>query len=153
MSIAYLIAFDNELVKTKYYYTDILQSKKNVFSNQDGILFDINLLPQEKQIADKLMQGRVVYSIRSSVPLERNQRDSECVDEKYYLCEKEQLCWLKNFLCEHIADDEDCLFVQTSLGHPINYAEILSQQVDVKSILITDDFAFEPNLIYQFVNN
>lgn len=153
MSVAYLIGFDKKLTKDNFLYKDILKSKKTVFSENDGITFTLQLLPQEVDIAQKLFQGRVVYSIRATVPLDCNLQDKENIGEEYYLCEKEQLEWFIGFLKKHISSDEDCLFVQIALGAPINYQEFLSKNLDVNQIKISDDFSFSPRLVYQFTNN
>ena len=153
MSVAYLIGFDKKLTKDNFLYKDILKSKKTVFSENDGITFTLQLLPQEVDIAQKLVQGRVVYSIRATVPLDCNLQDKENIGEEYYLCEKEQLEWFIGFLKKHISSDEDCLFVQIALGAPINYQEFLSKNLDVNQIKISDDFSFSPRLVYQFTNN
>ncbi|MDD4351272.1 MAG: hypothetical protein PHP83_03730 [Clostridia bacterium] len=153
MSVTYLIAFDKKLTKTEYLYKDILKSKKTVFSDDDGIVFELKLFPQEEDIAKNIFQSRVVYSIRASVPLSCNLSDKENIAEEYYICEKEQLDWFKDFLKKHIAWYEDVLFIQIALGSPIKYSGMLSQQVDVNDIIIDNNFLFTPKLIYQFVNN
>ena len=152
MSVSYLIAFDKDLNKTNYLYKYILNSKKTVWNQNDGIVFSENLFPQEKEIAQNLFQQRKVYSIRSSVPLSYRTLDKENVSPEYYLCEKEQIKWLLEFLKKQIKYDEDVLFLKINLGNPIDYSKILSKQVDVNDIdLPEDEFAFE-NYIYQFVN-
>lgn len=153
MSIVYLIGFDKKLTKNQFLYKDILKSKKTVFSENDGITFTLKLLPQEDDIAKKLFQGRVVYSIRATVPLDCNLQDKENIGEEYYMCEKEQLEWFIGFLRKHISSDEDCLFVQIALGAPINYRGILSKGLDLNQIKISDNFSFCPGLVYQFTNN
>ena len=153
MSIAYLIGFDKKLTKNQFLYKDILKSKKIVFCENDGITFTLQLLPQEDDIAKKLFQGRVVYSIRATVPLDCNLQDKGDIGEEYYMCEKEQLEWFIEFLKKHISSDEDCLFVQIALGTPINYQEILSKCLDLNQIKISDNFSFCPGLVYQFTNN
>lgn len=153
MSIAYLIGFDKKLNKNHFLYKDILKSKKTVFSENDGITFTPQLLPQESDIAQKIFQGRVVYSVKTSVPLDCNLQDTENIGEEYFLCEKEQLEWFVEFLKKHISSDEDCLFIQTALGSPINCQNILSKHLDLNQIRISDNFSFCPGLIYQFTNN
>lgn len=153
MSVTYLIAFDKELPKTKYLYKDILKSKKTVFSDNDCITFETELLPQEKEIANKLFQQRIVYSIRTTCPLDCNLSDKINIAEEYYICSKEQLEWFKEFLKRKLNRTEDCLFLQISLGTPTKYSEILSQQLDVNDLEFPDNFSFTPKIIYQFVNN
>lgn len=153
MSVTYLIAFDKELSKTKYLYKDILESKKTVFSDKDSIIFETKLFPQEIEIAKKLFQQRIVYSIRASCPLDCNLNDKINIGEEYYICSKEQLEWFKGFLKRKLNKNEDCLFLQISLGAPIKYSEILCQQLDVNDLEFSDNFSFTPRLIYQIVNN
>lgn len=153
MSVSYLIAFDKELTKTEYLYKFILENKKTVFFENDGILFNNKLYPQEYEIASNLFPQRKVYSIRASVPLNYKESDRLNVGENYYICEKEQLLWFIEFLKKHIKSNEDVLFLKVNLGHPINYSKIIARQVDVNDIELTkNDFEFD-NYIYQFVNN
>ena len=152
MSVSYLIAFDKSLTKTDYLYKFILESKKTVFFENDGILFSDKLYPQEQEIASKLFPQRKVYSIRSSVPLSYDISDRIAISEDYYICEKEQLLWFLNFLKKRIKSDEDVLFIKVNLGQPINYSKILAKQVDVNDIKLPEnEFTFD-NHIYQFVS-
>ena len=98
MSVSYLIAFDKSLTKTNYLYKYILDSKKTVWGQSDGILFSDKLYPQEQEIACSLFPQRKVYSIRSSVPLSYKGSDRVNISDDYYLCEKEQVVWFLNFL-------------------------------------------------------
>lgn len=152
MSVTYLIAFDKgtELQKINYFYKHILNSKKTVFSENDGIKFDKELWPQEMDIAQNLFQGRDVYAIRSSVPMSYKPTDNVVSDE-YLQCEKEQLEWFKQFVKKHLTKFNDILFLQIGLGHPINYYKILSKQIPIDTLEFPEDeFCFEP-YIYQFV--
>lgn len=152
MSISYLIAFDKKLPKTTFYYKYILESKKTIWGDDDCIIFSDKLFPQEQEIAKNMFPQRVVYSIRPSVSLSYKSSDKDNVSQDYYLCEKEQIKWLIEFLKKHIKSNEDVLFLTIGLGHPIDYSKILSKQIDVNDMILPEnEFNFD-NYVYQFVN-
>ena len=155
MSTTYLIAFEKgkRLQKTKYFYKDVLPSKKFVFSETNSIFFDEKLWPQEYDIAQNLFKGREVYGVRPSVYFDFEPSTTIPINEDVYLlCAKEQIVWFKSFIKKHLTDDNDILFLQINLGHPIDYSKIPTKKVPIDTLDVSgESFDFEGYVIHQFV--
>ena len=151
MSLTYLIAFEKgkRLQKTDYLYKYILPSKKTVFREDDGILFDEKLWPQECDIAQNLFNGREVYGIRSEVYLEFESKYDNL--QNYLLCAKEQIVWFKSFIKKHLTENNDILFFPVWLGHPINYSKIPTKKVPIDTLDVSGDSFYFDDCIYWFV--
>ncbi len=152
MSTTYLIAFEKgkRLQKTEYFFKYILPSKKTVFREDDGVLFEEQLHPQEEDVAQNLFKGREVYGLRFDVPFEY--KSTSLLGEDYVICEKEQLGWFKSFIKKHLTENKDILFFPFNLGRPIDYSKIPTKKVPIDTLDFSgDSFYFDTCVVHQFV--
>ncbi|MDR3293034.1 MAG: hypothetical protein LBT20_02900 [Clostridiales bacterium] len=155
MSVAYFIASDKPFSKNVYEYKYILDGLKADDMWYDSkISFDETLWESEDKAIGPLFKGLYRYSIRSAAPF-GFEKNLIRADIQYYDYAKKQIVWLKSFLKKHLKKAKTIFIVKLVLGHENDYARLRIRKIDINDFNVEDreEFLFDGNFIYQFVDN